>query len=446
LFSGVKNFLLYNFFTPEGYVNENVFAYSNRADNERALIVYHNKYDSTRGWVRSSVAYSVKAEEGEGRTLIQKDLGEGLGLHADEDYFCIFRDHVSGLEYIRNSKELCEKGLYVELGAYKYQVFIDFREVQDNQWHPYAQLANYLNGRGVPNLEDTLKEMFLQPLQHTFKELVNVKMFRRLMEVRIIQPQAQLDQKLMEEIEKKTIDLLRQAHQFSGGREDEATIAREIRHKLEAILYSPIITSRFPQLKPKAVKAAAEYLHKKLTDSTYTWSTLFSWLFVHALGKVVSQRGFAEQSRSWIDEWRLDKTIASVLRDLGLEETAAWRSVTLVKLLTHHQGWFEVNPSDRKQAYAILELLLEDGEAQQFLQVNQHNDILWFNKEAFEEMLWWLMMVAALAIGSDPLRPVNAVVEELQGCYSMILTWQKAEEKSEYQVEKLLEAVREMPI
>jgi hypothetical protein len=75
--------------------------------------------------------------------------------------------------------------------------------------------------------------------------------------------------------------------------------------------------------------------------------------------------------------------------------------------------------------------------------VNQYNDIWWFNKEAFEEMLWWLMMVAALTIGSDPLRPVNAVVAELEKCYSMIQKWHKAEEKSEYQMEKLLEIVRE---
>jgi hypothetical protein len=65
------------------------------------------------------------------------------------------------------------------------------------------------------------------------------------------------------------------------------------------------------------------------------------------------------------------------------------------------------------------------------------------NKEAIEEMLWWLMMVAALTIGSDPLRSVNAVVEELERCYSIIQSWQQAEEKSEYQVEKLLSIVRE---
>jgi glycosidase len=443
LFADVRNFLLYDFFTPEGYVNEDVFAYSNRVGDERALIIYHNKYSSARGWIRSSVAYSVKTGEGDERTFIQKDLGEGLGLHDDQDYFCIFRDNVAGLEYIRNSKELGEKGLYVELGAYRYHVFIDFREVRDNSWRHYAQIAGDLNGRGAPSIEDALKGMLLQPLQNAFKELANGNMFRHLMEARITQPQAQLDQNLVEEIEKKIIRLLQETKRLSGGREDGRAIAREIRRKLEAILYLPILTSRHPRLQPKGVQVAVEYLHKKLTDSTTTWATLFSWLFVHALGKVVNQENFAEQSRTWIDEWRLGKTIFGVLRDLGLEEDAAGSSLTVIKWLTRRQRWFGVKSLDQKQAYANLELLLKDEDLRQFLQINQYQDIWWFNKEAFEEMLWWLMMVAALTIGSDPLRPVNAVIEELEGCYSIIQKWQQAEEKSEYQVERLLTIMNE---
>ena len=442
-FSDVKDFLLYDFFTPEGYVNENVFAYSNRSGDERSLIIYHNKYESARGWVRSSVAYSIKPAEGDERTLIQKDLGGGLGLHDDQAYFCIFRDNVTGLEYIRSSEELCKRGLYVELGAYKYHVFIDFREVRDNQWRHYAQIADDLNGRGVPSIEETLKEMLLQPLHEAFKGLVNADTFRRLMEARIVQPQAQLDQKLMEEIEKKMRRLLREAKQLSGEKEDETTIVQEIRRRLEAILYLPIITSRYPRLQPKGVKAAAEYLHKKLTDSTTTWATLFGWLFVHALGKVVNQKDFAGQSHTWIEEWGLTKIILGVLRELGVEEVAARNALTVIQWLTTHQTWFDSKPSGQEQAHGILELLLKDSDVQQFLQVNQSNNIWWFNKEAFEEMLWWLMMVAALTIGSDPLRPVNAVVEELQRCYSIIQAWQKVEEKSEYQVEKLLFALQE---
>jgi glycosidase len=443
LFADVKNFLLYDFFTPEGFVNENVFAYSNSVGNERALTIYHNKYESAQGWIRSSVGYSIKTGEGDERKLIQKDLGEGLGLHDDQAYFSIFRDNATGLEYIRNSEELCKKGLYVELGAYKYHVFIDFREVQDNPWRHYAQIANDLNGRGVPNIEEAIKEMLLQPLQDAFKALVNVDTFRRLMEARITPPQAKVDQNLMEEIEKKMTHLLQEAKRLSGGREDEMTIVQEIRRKLEAILYLPIITSRYPRLQPKGVKAAAEYIHKKLNDSTYTRATLFGWLFVYALGKVVTPMGFAGQSRTWVDEWRLGKTILGVLRDFGLEETAAWRSLTVIKWLTGHQSWFEKKPSDQKKAYAILESLLRDSDIQQFLQMNRYNDIWWYNKEAFEEMLWWLMMVAVLTIGSDSLRSVNAVVEELQRCYAIIQTWQKVGEKSEYQAEKLLSILQQ---
>ncbi len=443
LFAEVKNFLLYDFFTPAGRVNEDVFAYSNRVGDERALIIYQNKYESARGWVHSSVAYSIKTGEGDDRTLVQKELGEGLGLRGDQDWFCIFRDNVAGLEYIRNSRELNEKGLYVELGAYQYHVFIDFREVRDDPGRHYARIAQDLNGRGVPSIEEVLQEMLLQPLQNAFQELVNVGMFRHFMEARITRPQAELDQNLLGEMEKKIIHLLQETKRFSGGQEDGMTTAREVRRKLEAILYLPVLTSRYPRFQPKGVQAAAEYLHKRLTDSTATWATLFGWLFVHALGKVVDEKDYSDQSRTWIDEWRLDKTIMDMLRELGFEEGDAWGSLTVIKWLTSQQRWFEMKSLDQRQAYATLELLFKDEDLRQFLQINQHQDIWWFKKEAFEEMLWWLMMVAAVTIGSDPLRPIQGVVEELERCYSMIQEWQRAEEKSEYQVEKLFSVLQE---
>ena len=441
LFAGVENFLLYDFFTLEGSVNENVFTYSNRVGDERALVIYHNKYDSVRGWVRSSAAYSVKAGEGDERRLMQKDLGEGLGLTADQAYFSIFRDNVTGLEYIRNSKELCDKGLYVELGAYKYHVFIDFREIRDNEWHQYANLTAYLNGRGVPNLEEALKEMFLQPVQYAFKELVNVAVFHRLMDARLKEPEGPLDQDLMNEMEQKTIILLHEAKRFSGGMEDELTISPEMRRKLEVILHLPTMANRFPWSVPPEGKTAAEYLMEKLIGETSSWYTIFNWLFVHALGRVVSQTDFEERSRSWIDEWRLGKTIASVLGDLGLEETAAWKSVSVVKLLAKHQRWYEVKRSDQNQAYRVLESLLKDGEVHQFLQVNRYNDILWFNKEAFDELRWWLFLVAVVEISSDPLRSAHEVVKDVEECYTIIKTLHQAEKKSSYQLEKLLEAI-----
>ncbi|RME47131.1 MAG: alpha-amylase, partial [Chloroflexi bacterium] len=411
LFAGVENFLLYDFFTPEGHVNEDVFAYSNRVGDERALVIYHNRYAEARGWVRTSVAYSVKVSPDGERRLVQKSLGEGLGLRNNEDYFCIFRDHVTGLEYIRSNRELWEQGLYVELGAFKYHVFLDFREVQDNEWHQYAHLAAYLDGRGVPGIDEALKEVFLQPIHLPFKELVSAGLFRRLMDARVTTPAGEVDTALLDEVEQKVVDLLHAAKQFAEGTGDEAGLAREIRRELDALLRLPVLSSLMPAEDSPEFTEAVEFLRSNLGDDPSTWGGLLSWLFVHSLGKIVGTAGYEQQSRSWIDEWLLRRIIAGALQDLGLDELAARRVVAMVKVLTSHQRWFQVVPATApNRAYQVLRSLLRDAEVQQFLQVNRYQDVLWFNREAFEQLMGWLLIVAAVDAASQPERPAVEIV------------------------------------
>jgi len=276
----------------------------------------------------------------------------------------------------------------------------------------------------------------LQPIQNAFQELVNAGMFRQLMESRSIDPDSKPDQKLLDELEQKIVNLLREAKRFSDGTEDEAVIAKEMEHKLKAILRLPILVSRFswPGDGEQFIQAPS------------TWGTLLSWLFVHALGKVVNQTDFEERSRSWIDEWRLCKTIASVLIDLGQQEADAWGSVTLAKVLTSHQRWFETSAPGENPAYRVLQSLLKDDEVHQLLQLNRFNDILWFNKEAFGKLQWWLFLVAAIQISSDPMRSDSEIVKDIESCIAILQTWQQAEKKSGYQVEKMLQAVRPLTL
>ncbi len=456
LFAGVENFLLYDLFTPEGYVNEDVFAYSNRAGDDRALVVYHNRYADTRGWIRTSVAYAVRTghgDDGGDKVLVQKSLGEGLGLRNDRNAFTIFRDHITDLEYIRNNRELFEKGLYVELGAYKTHVFLDFREVQDNEWHHYAQLTSYLNGRGVPDIEETLREVLLQPIHQPFRELVNARLFRQLIDARVIEPDGRLDAGLMDEIEGKTVHLIRAAKRLAAGGGDEIAIAREIRHRLESVLQLPVLASRFPLPRSRKYKQAVEYLQAGppampeagLNAAPTIWGPLLGWLFTHMLGKAVAETDFEQISRSWSDEWLLGKIIADVLRDLGLDEGAINWAATTIRILISHQLWFEIPAPRQKRAHQVLESWLKDDEVQRFLQVNRYpptpiGGVLWFNKEAFEQLLWWMLSVAAVVISADPLRPPAEVAQGIVACYDVVRALRRAEEESEYQLEKLLEA------
>jgi len=438
LFAEVKDFILYDFFTPEGKVNENVFAYSNRSGEERALILYHNKFDRACGWIRTSVAFST--DEGGQRKLVQKQLGEALGLHREKDYFLIFRDHVSGLEYIRKSQELHEKGLYVELGAYQYHVFLNLREVRDNEWHHYARLHDFLGGRGVPDLHETLREILLQPLHQAFRELVQGERLRRLMGARIKKFGEFLEEGLLAEIEEKMVHVLKEVRQFDQGKGDESLLIRQVRKELEAILYLPVIASRVSILQPKKVKEVAQFLNQRLTDSPFLWGPLFLWVFVHLLGSRIRPEEVDQQSPGIIDRLKLGPIFRETLVDLGIHEEIASRRVTLVKLLTRYQRWFE------EEMDSLLEALLRDPEAREFLGVNLYADRWWFHKESFEELLWWFMLIAAIEIGFDPLRPVNEMKKELERSWSMIETLQRAEERSGYEVEKLVEGIKTRPI
>ncbi len=450
LFAEVRDFLLYDFVAPEGHVNEDVFAYSNRASDpltgtgERALVVYHNKYATARGWVRTSVAYSAKGGPADERTLIQKSLGEGLGLHRDPAYFCIFRDHLTGLEYIRNSQELWEKGLYVELEAYKCHVFLDWREVPDNEWHQYAHLAAYLDGRGVPSIEEALREVFLQPVHGPFKELVNAGQFRWLIQHRVAEPDVVADlAPVLDEVEWKAVRLLREIRQLVGGSGDEAAIAREMRNKLAAILQLPVLDSRFPLPRSRKYRAALKLVREHLGDDAATWGTLLGWLFTHELGRAIGEADHVAQSRGWLDEWLLGRLLAGALQDLGLDEGAAGHAVRVVKLLINQQRWFEVEatPATRKdRAYRVLESWLQDEDVRGFLQVNRYRDVLWFNKEAFEELLGWMLTLATVQISAA--RSAEAVAPALVACYDVIQRLQRAEKGSGYQVARLLEIVK----
>ena len=463
LFSQVQDFLLYDFYSTEGYVNEDVFAYSNRSGNERGLIIYHNKFATAKGWIRISAAYSVKTESGE-HILLQKRLGEGLGLANDGNTYCIFRDPVNSLEYIRNTKEMHEKGLYIELEAYKCQVFTSFREVQDNEWHQYANLAAYLNGRGVPSIDDAMKEIFLQPIHQAYRELVNAGYFRWVISNRVLalgdgKDLTQITENLIQvgqEAENKSIQLMEEVKRSTHTEGDVHSVVNSLVQNLLTSLYLPTFKERFPLPRSRNYQKLMKYLHAGnfktspwKNGDTYAWSVVLGWLFTAALGKISSEVGYEEISRSWMDEWMLNKIIASTLNDLGLDKRSDWRAVTLIKLLTSHHAWWRLIDVDHVKgqkgaAYSILTSILSDSDALAYLGVNRYQDVLWFNKESFEDLLWWLMVIASVEISGTHLDEdqTNLAGKSILPCYQVISNLLASAQASGYKLEKLLELVK----
>jgi len=176
LFAESSNFLLYDFFTPNGSVDENIFAYSNRNGIERALIVYNNRYGSTHGTIDFSAAY---ADKGSGQ-LRQRRLAEGLGLSGDGTAILAFRDSLTGLHSLRRASQLLVRGLTLDLGAYQAHVFLDWRELRATAEQPWDRLCDQLNGRSVPDLDYALVDLELRPVHDALRKLLEPSIVRQL--------------------------------------------------------------------------------------------------------------------------------------------------------------------------------------------------------------------------------------------------------------------------
>jgi glycosidase len=443
LFAGVDQFLLYDFFTPDGNVNEDVFAYSNGLGSERSLVIFHNKFASTQGWIRMSIGFPVKTGTGD-KVIVQRTLGEGLNLHAEDDTFVVFSDHITGLEYIRPGKEMVDKGMYVELEAYKYHVFMNFREIKDDDWGSYRQVSEMLAGRGVPNIEEALKELLLKPVQQPFKQIANPGYFGYLLASRLGKAKRTLPENLLGEAVEKMQPLLSGAETITGQAFEKEELLVELKTILNSLLCLPDLEDLYPFPASRTYPAAAFYIKSCLADDENRWLPLLTWSFIHSLGKAATPVNYEDQSLSWLDEWQFSKIISEAYLAMGLSEPAVWRLNIALRLITAQQNWFV--KLGKKPLNQILEYWLADSDVQRFIGVNRYKDVLWFNQESFEEFVWYMVVSATLTASARPGISSSEVVETILSVFEIASGLLKAEKASAYQVARLLEATEEKTV
>ncbi len=442
LFSGVENFVLYDFCEVGGGVNENVFAYSNRSGDERALILYNNKYETTRGWIRMSTAMAVDRDGSGVKKPVQKTLVEGLALATAGSDFCIFRDQKSGLEYIRQNRSIAEYGLYIELGAYQYHVFIDFREVQDDREGHYAQLERLLRGKGVPSVDEVLKGMLLAPIHGPFREVFNPVMLQRLVDVRRDGLDAPQSQETVHLFRENMETFLEQIKKTTGGAGDPSKILGDVSALLEAIVRLHRFHRSPEEDGVQDVQSMVSSLRCFVSTETGLnsafWRVSLAWLVICDTGRIISDHDYGQQSAAWIDEWLLGKIISQTFQSLGCNEAMAWQETDLVKILIRHRHWFV--PEGREQGgRRNLKILFLDEDVQRFLLFNWYDKVLWYSKERFEELMDWFLVVSILDLMADVAFTDTEVGEKMMKRWRTVQRVLQGAVRSQYQVERMLE-------
>ena len=344
LFAESSNFLLYDFFTDNGKVDENVFAYSNRRGDERALVVYNNRYGQTHGTIDYSAAYADKGAN----QLRQQRIREGLCLSDNSGAVFAWRDSLTGLEYLRRANDLSDRGLTLDLGAYQCHVFLDWRELYSTAEQPWDRLSDQLNGRGVVSLEDALVHLELEPAHDALRLLLEpalVRQFADLAEhprtlVGGVNPALEAERtKFFETAWTRCESFLRQAQKsylaLAGGSAVSPTnpslLRVAFRERLRAAMRIPVIEALFPAPWTAAARRMLPSPSPQLT-ATAMWGPVLGWCVLELLAESIDAENSERLALELFDRLRLREPFAQLFAALGFEGEEAWRVTARVKV------------------------------------------------------------------------------------------------------------------
>lgn len=391
IFANVENFLFYDVW-DNGHVNENIFAYSNSCGNEYSVVFYNNKYERAQGWIKQSCEYAVKIGEGEEQhvEMRSKSISEGLNLHAEDDKFCIFREHRSGLWFVRRSREICERGMYIGLNGFEYQVYMDIHEVCDSADHKYQILCDTLQGRGCYDLETEWEEICYRELYQTLSTFANAiipevhGLLNPVTEKKLAAAKIKKEIKsLLESAKTAAINFYQTANEFAGLGAKLVTPEKQF-ETFGKLLEKIVLTKQ--EISPKKQLDLISAL-KKCKNAENFICTAMSFdknlddlLVSYAMVKEYAEMGFAQK-------WALNRKIHEYFSGAGAckcdmkYELSRLFSVAEIALSKTSEK------DEKKLAHKIVSFLTEGEKANLLTGANSFNGTVWFNKELAEKSL-----------------------------------------------------------
>ena len=455
LFAESGNFLLYDFYNSDGSVNEDVFAYSNRSGDQRALVVYQNRYGNARGTIHHSAAYADKGSGG----LRHRSLGEGLGLSGERGAVIAWRDSISNLEYLRRAGDLIDSGITLDLHAYQYHVFLDWRELRPTAEYPWDRLADWLNGRGVSNINDELVNLELSPVHNALREFLDPNVVRHFADMAEHPRAAGVDankvsdeqrsqflidawlhgQKFLRMAQAAYVTRLKKDGQPVRGEipAEPLVQSRTFAKRLRAAMRIPQVEALFPAPWTAAARRMLPSPSPQFA-ATEMWGPVLGWCLLQLLAESIDTEQPERTALDLFDRLRLRSSFAGAFAALGFEGEEAWRVAARIKVLlligagksgeaeppqattdmTAAEVAVAATPSSRRpqasddSAVALPGTLWQDPDVRWLCGVHESDGHLYLIKERYEELLWWLLLPSLLRLAADA-APRRAAVEEL---------------------------------
>ncbi len=398
LFAEVAHFQLFDLYAPDGQVNENVFAYTNRHNGKQSLFIFNNRYEASEGWIRLSAG---KLDNG---SMKQTLLGDALSLPGEHDSYVIFRDQRSSLEFIRSCSQVRNDGLYIALGGYQYNLFMEFRIVRPSKLKPYDQVCEELNGRGVASVEIEALSMSLRPIH----QIVATAIESFIKPEKFAEAFGMQCESLLEAVAERFAEIMEQPLTPPAGIAEKAANSY-----LSALGYESLLEEA-ENIKRVQVSLGLD------EETNETFHSLAKPLIaLNCIQEMVRENGLLE--RQIIDQWLLGNTLEKVFTD----KATSWpvngpEAVDLISCLLSRRTEPGNNETPDEQLMASIRTLHESGDHhfRTFMQVQHLHGKEWFRERQLSLLASWIMVQ-------------NLMLNEPLSGKTVLQTWLDAIEKLE---------------
>jgi len=385
-FSEAHNFRLFDLWTGSGSINENVFAYTNEEQGQISLVLYNNSNDTAEGWINHSSHYAIKSGNNE-KILKTQSLSDAFHCSPNNKSYCLMKDFISGLWFIRSSKDLSENGFYVSLKSYEKHIFNEIITVQD-QLGLYKQLCSKLNGSGTEDYEREIRRITMEPIREEIDFLYKQMLLHW----------EDFDSDLLRNQFRKTLKTLSKFYPAMEKNTEE--LLEWINNEIILYMKDKGQSHLFPE-----------------------WEEYSAWLIFVSLGRAFNWNKCYLKAYSLLNEWLLD--------DLYKKWTGSSESrYNRFALIVLFQNWYEEKETDFYRLW--IEKIFSHPMVKKVTGLNKFNNILWLNENKVSEFFDLLEEILEFN-GPDKKTAVYAA--------KTLLLWRKTLKTSEFKLTNFLNSL-----
>jgi glycosidase len=410
LFSGVSNFNIFNFSDDHGIVNENVFAYTNRHGDERALVLFNNKYDMASGHIKTSAPRLQKTNNE--KQLTSFSLGDALALKNDNHTYYTVREHISGQEYLFSGDDIHHRGFSRHLNGFEYCVFINFNELPDKDGE-VATLYERIRGQGVPSVQETLALQKLHKTHNAFLEIFKPEalefMVGNIVKEKDTDPGTKNRQSLTEGFRLFAMEVCAGLRIADKSPVAENAFAEKLDAIHKAMAFIHASQNRLNLVLRKEHIGSPGQILMLSSVNNYRENSLVI-LALYMLQSLTEMLPENMDAVSIFNKLMLDRPIRTLMAHSGRSPENIDRDMLLMNVLQKYghalfdfSGEQDISAaSDGKQplpasrtAKAKLALtMLADPQVKDYIGANEYESVWYYSKESFEHLCKWLFTLA----------------------------------------------------